>query len=256
MQSRRAYHKLHSIFTRTSQLFRARVLKLLCYRIIGNIPWLGLAYRRRFLTRRGRIRNGRIDLCIEGFPRSANSFFTHWFLLLNPDARTAHHTHDVECVRLALDDGIPTVILIRNPLDAATSWAIMTESKEPESCLKSWINFYRWILSQPSSKYVLIDFSEATCPTSKTIAKINSACGTDFSSSGKEDDVLYKMTRERIKNHAKENWESADQARNIPMPNEERDQIKHRYKEKLKNASVLKEAEELYDALILDLEGV
>jgi len=249
-----AYHRLHTLFTRVSQALRVRALKLLCYRIIGDIPWVGRIYRSRFLISRGRIHNRRLDLCIEGFPRSANSFFTHWFLLLNPDAQVAHHSHDIECVRLALDDRIPTIILIRNPLDAATSWAVMTDSKEPVSCLESWIIFYRWILKQPPSKYVLIAFSEATRPTSKTIAKINSACGTHFLSSDKEDDVLYKMTRERIKNHAKQNWEAGDHARNIPMPNKERDQIKHRYREKIKNAPALKEAEDLYNSLILGSE--
>ena len=250
MQKHGAYHQLHTLYRKISKALGIRAFKLFCYDVIGSIPWVGKTYRRRFLAKRGRISGKQLDLCIEGFPRSANSFFTHWFQLLNPEVKVAHHAHDIECVRLAFDDVVPTVILIRKPLDAATSWAIMTNSEKPASCLDSWIKFYHWLSLQPTSKYILVYFSEAICPTAKTISKINAAFDTKFKHSNEDADLLYKKVRERISNHASRNWEGEHQMRNIPMPDSERDEIKDIYREKLKLAPCLAEAEALYDMLI------
>lgn len=61
------------------------------------------------------------DICIEGFPRSGNSFFFKLFKKANPEATIAHHIHSpIQLIR-AVNLGIPAVALVRKPKDAIAS---------------------------------------------------------------------------------------------------------------------------------------
>lgn len=59
------------------------------------------------------------DICIEGFPRSANSFASMAIEKTNNNRlKVATHTHSPAQVKQAVKLGIPTMVLIRNPIDA------------------------------------------------------------------------------------------------------------------------------------------
>ena len=60
------------------------------------------------------VRKGVTDICIDGYPRSANSFTVRMFRKANPEAVIAHHTHSVANIKKAIECGIPVVVLIRN----------------------------------------------------------------------------------------------------------------------------------------------
>ena len=71
------------------------------------------------------------DLCVEGFPRSANSFTVSAIQSAQPQSLSvAHHTHVPANAIRATRLRIPTLILIRNPGDAIISWtALRYQSK-------------------------------------------------------------------------------------------------------------------------------
>jgi len=62
------------------------------------------------------------DVCIEGFPRSANSFTVGAFRHAQPEpVQVAHHTHVPANAMRACAWRIPTVALVRSPYDAIVS---------------------------------------------------------------------------------------------------------------------------------------
>ena len=81
-----------------------------------------------------------MDLCVEGYPRSANTFTVDMIKGSNPRLVIAHHTHDVDNIRLALLFRIPTLVVIRNPLDAVTSHSVYFDAQSVGQGVVEWIN--------------------------------------------------------------------------------------------------------------------
>jgi hypothetical protein len=89
---------------------------------IGRHPWL---YRAVFRNRSGfedLLVDENTDICIEGFPRSANSFAVAAFRHAQDEpVGIAHHNHVPASVLTAVQNGLPTVVLIRDPVEAVIS---------------------------------------------------------------------------------------------------------------------------------------
>lgn len=115
------------------------------------------------------------DICIEGFPRSGNSFFVAVLQQWNPKITIAHHTHLASNAKFYANRDKPTVILIRQPAEAIAS-AIAWDGKDalivPAVGLISYLGFYR-SLKKFRGKILLLDFYEAVNQPDKCIEKIN-----------------------------------------------------------------------------------
>lgn len=84
-----------------------------------------------------------VNIVIEGYPRSANTFAVVAFQYEgNQNLRIAHHTHVPATVLDGCSRGVPAIVLIRKPVDAVVSAAIYT-GRSPKQLLKEWIWFYR-----------------------------------------------------------------------------------------------------------------
>jgi len=88
------------------------MLKNIRYRfreLLGNNKYL---YKLLYLKKKFRHRIISIDkdLCIEGFPRSANSFFVNIFCHFNPHKKIAHHIHVPVQVLKSVEYNIPCIV--------------------------------------------------------------------------------------------------------------------------------------------------
>ncbi len=110
------------------------------------------------------------DLVIEGFPRSANSFFEAAVRMRHQNPlKLSHHTHARSNIDRAIQLSVPCVVLLRNPIDAVISY--MEESEKlssPNVLLREYIIFYQNI-SQYKEKVKLITFETATKDTEHAI---------------------------------------------------------------------------------------
>ena len=111
------------------------------------LRWIYLPWKRRRMMRRHPVdhicQKGVTRICIEGYPRSANTFAGRLFHLANP-VPIAHHTHLINNVKLALGYGIPVLILIRDPADAIASACIYR--KQGVDSEVSWrLSFYQCV---------------------------------------------------------------------------------------------------------------
>lgn len=132
------------------------------------------------------------DICIEGFPRSANSFavgaFEH---AQDEELSIAHHNHLPAPILNAVRRGLPTVVLIRDPVDAVISLRGLQlqigaiEGKEMPmhvlytDRLWAWRSFYEtvWPLRE---QVVIAPFKAVIEDFGRVIAAVNARFETDF----------------------------------------------------------------------------
>jgi hypothetical protein len=146
------------------------------------------------------------DICIEGFPRSANSFAVGAFEYAQTEPVTiAHHTHVPANAMRACEWGIPTVVLVRSPYDAIVSVvALKKESQlveegvsEPAQLVSfrdwvhTWCTFYQTLNTfRNQACLVVAPFNLVIQDMGRVIKQVNSCFGTDFR--------LFEHTQENV----------------------------------------------------------
>lgn len=120
------------------------------------------------------------QLVIEGFPRSANTFAEVAFRLAQPDAvRTADHLHVSGQLARAVEYGIPSCVLVREPADAVRSLVIKYPHIRPVDALRSYRRFYEQSLRY-TEHMVVATFDQVTCDFGAVTARINRRFGSNF----------------------------------------------------------------------------
>ena len=121
---------------------------------------------------------GVTGICIEGYPRSGNTFAALMFHKAN-DAHIAHHTHCTGQIARALRYGIPVAVLIRKPVDAITSSVFALGRGDIDSEIYRYLVFYRWVESRIDS-VVLARFETVISDFNRVIRQVNEKYDTAF----------------------------------------------------------------------------
>jgi hypothetical protein len=117
---------------------------------------------------------------VEGFPRSANTFAVIAFAMSQTEkVKVSHHMHAPANVMVAAERNLPTLVLIRRPLDAITSWAVKYPYKSITQACKYYIRYYKTIAPY-HDKYLLSTFEEVTSDFGAVMADVNRKFGTHF----------------------------------------------------------------------------
>jgi len=100
------------------------------------------------------------DLCIDGFPRSANSFAVNLIKYVYSSLNIIHHAHAPAVIKKALKDNIPTFVLIRNPIDAIASEYIRAQHREKRTyyvpnLIKRYYQYYQVANENIGDLYVI-----------------------------------------------------------------------------------------------------
>jgi len=159
---------------------------------LGRHPRL---YRWVFQNRDGysnRMVTDATDLCIEGFPRSANSFAVGAFeQAQSQPVQIAHHNHVPAPLLDACRRGLPTMVLIRDPVEAVISnrglqLQIGAVEDKPmpmhvsfETQLKAWHSFYDTVWPK-RDQVVIAPFETVTDDFGPIIDQVNTRFGTEF----------------------------------------------------------------------------
>lgn len=173
------------------------------------------------------------QLTIDGFPRSANTYSFVAFSILNNNINVAHHSHANSQIIFSVKEGIPTLLLIRNPIDAVISYYIYLDKEiSLRILLKSWYDFYKPLVAL-KEKMVIGNFNDCINDFGKIINNINSFYGTEFSNKDfsqrlNEDifNVISLSHKRRLKGIKKNR---------ISIPNNDRDKLKNSLKIKIIN---------------------
>jgi hypothetical protein len=192
-------------------------------------PWLVRAQRRR----RNNLRAARgIDIVIDGFPRSANTFSARSFEFANPAARASHHMHTPANILLGVRYGIPAVVLIRKPEDAVPSEVIREPRKSVRRALLEWNSFYARVLPL-LDQVVVADFATVTTDYSVVIDEVNRRFGTSFvpyRNSAEADEQVFAAIDARARSRGKSGSRLESQ---VPRPSTTRAEQKPRLQAEL-----------------------
>jgi hypothetical protein len=121
------------------------------------------------------------QLVIEGFPRSGNTFAVVAFeQAQRRSVRIAHHLHMPAQVMRAARWRIPTLVLIRNPADAALSLVIREPWISIRQAMKHYVSFYEKVAGYRSA-FVVGSFEEVIQDYGAVLERVNTRFGTRFS---------------------------------------------------------------------------
>lgn len=157
----------------------------LCHRVL-----------RLFLPRYRRLGVGPdTQMVLEGYPRCANSFAIVAFeSAQSVPVHAAHHLHSVAQVKLGVGRGLPTLVLIREPLDAALSLTIRKELPSVVWALEEYLDFYRGV-ELLLDCVAIADFTEVTTDMGAVTRRLNERFGThfaEFDHTGANVEAVYK----------------------------------------------------------------
>ncbi|MCG8528299.1 MAG: hypothetical protein MI748_18100 [Opitutales bacterium] len=131
------------------------------------------------------------DITIEGYQRSANSYFLDAFQVLqNRKLKIATHVHAPSQIQVSVRLGVPTVVMIRHPLDATKSLKALECQCNPNKMeqlleiplhryLKNYTLFYQNI-APIKNRFVIAHFKEVVETIQPTIDRTNAMFGTEF----------------------------------------------------------------------------
>ncbi len=146
---------------------------------LGQHPSLYYAlFARRFPFNHMRV-TPNTQVCIEGFPRSANSYAVVAFNLANPQISIAHHLHVPAQILEAVQQNIPTVLVIRHPRECVASFMVFQRSERPAPYLKAYIRFHQALLPV-MERVVVADFNQVVTNINVVIEALNSKFNTRF----------------------------------------------------------------------------
>jgi hypothetical protein len=197
----------------------------------------------------------RTELVIEGFPRSGNTFAV--FAVKHAEGRPidiASHVHHPAQVMLGVRKGLPTLVVIREPVGALASYLIAGAHGRPEAVLREYIRYHRTLLPYRDG-FVVGRFEEVTKDLNVVIDRINARFGSSFrpfdQSPENVDAVFAAIEEHHLRTHPRQHAASV-----VPRPKGERDETNRRHVEALTSdalAPLLAEAREYHRIFTADL---
>lgn len=175
------------------------------------------------------------QLVIEGFGRAGSTFAQYAFQNAQPQpVKIAHHTHAAAQVITAVHWRIPTIVIVRDPWNAALSHMVRHQVSA-DAGLRAWIRFHRRILPY-RDRIVQTSFEAMTKDFGAVIRRVNAKFGTAFG--------VWNHTREnearvfeqiRIRNLRLGTAPTPDRLRDLAIPTPERESLKNDLAQKLRD---------------------
>lgn len=117
--------------------------------------------------------NPKHNICIEGYPRSANTFAV---LLVEQctvnDLQIAHHMHTPSQLIFAQKRNIPSVLVIRNPIDAVISNVLREKGMSLATALNWYIDFHKRIIDF-KGKLIIWPFEKIVSEPTECLSQIS-----------------------------------------------------------------------------------
>jgi hypothetical protein len=149
-------------------------------RMISPYPGLFLSLMRRRPGHDGHVLDPSTEIMIEGAPRSGNTFavaaFEH---AQGRPVSIARHLHGAGHVLAAIEQGVPILVVCRDPRDSITSQVIRHPETTLPQAIRQWVTFHEPLLEH-LDEFVVGSFEEVTTDFGAVIARINARFGTVF----------------------------------------------------------------------------
>ncbi|MGH2786468.1 MAG: hypothetical protein ACRDJV_00985 [Actinomycetota bacterium] len=165
-----------------------------------------------------------VEIVIEGFPRSANTFAVAAFRMAQDRfVHIAHHRHVSAQVIGGVHMKIPVLVLIRDPREVVLSLVVREPAISLDLALRNYIRFYRPIL-ELRNHFVCADFNQVTTNFGSVVRGVNDRFGTTFGVFEHTPENVRECFAEIEANHRRRG-EGTD-IRKLTIPSSERMQLK------------------------------
>jgi hypothetical protein len=189
---------------------------------------------------------------ISGYPRCGNTFARTAFLAANPNAKVQSHRHIPTFVLESIRRGVPGLILLRSPLDAAVSWAIH-ENQTLEEAIAYWNDYYE-VLMPVRSQLFVARFEDVTTNFGGVINHFNAKWGTSFTPFDHTPENAALCFRVTEAEHRQPSGEI--QEMRVCRPSAERRSVKDAHLSQLNQSGFLRDelarAREMYESFLHD----
>ena len=188
------------------------------------------------------------DLVIEGFPRSGNTFTTFAIEDASGHELTiASHVHQPCQIKLALARGLPTVLVVRDPVSALASYLVYDDRFSASTVIGEYCSYHRELVPY-AERLLICEFDEITSHISSVIARINLKFSMQIPAFD-EDPSNVERVLAQIERRHKLVHPGLDPVQSAASPQTDRRKITEQMREALlhpRNAAQLADAQELF----------
>jgi hypothetical protein len=149
-------------------------------RPLARLPYVWDAAMLARPSKRSTLARPDTAIVIDGFLRSGNTFSVAAFAVANgAELHVGRHLHGAPHVLRAARLGLPTVVLIRQPAGAVSSYLVRRPTLTPEDALVEYLDFYRtaW---RARDHFVVGLFDTVVKDFGSVIRRVNERYGTSF----------------------------------------------------------------------------
>jgi hypothetical protein len=126
------------------------------------------------------------ELVVEGFPRSGNSLAVAAIAAAQPTPlRIAHHTHAPANVLRGLRLGLPTLVVVRDPDEAAVELVLAKPFLSLRQALRGYVRFHEPLLERREG-FVVATYEDVHADPAGVVRRLNARFGTRFAEPGED----------------------------------------------------------------------
>lgn len=184
------------------------------------------------------------DLCLEAYPSSANSFSFVLIRNLNGSLNIAHHTHAIASLKVALRRKIPTIIIIRNPLDAVSS-RLSRFDVDVTTSLLEYLWFYRFVYRHRED-LTIYTFEAFTKDTTNTVKSLPHAAKFGWP----KEDAYIEQIKDESYQFLNGHYRGDDGGKTEKLYEPERKRSKEELRDLVKNHRYFATAQALYEQIL------
>lgn len=185
---------------------------------------------------------------ITGIGRSGITFAGWLFRELFPDQPFASHFHTIASLKTARKKGIPTVVLIRNPLDCAASAVVKNisagrgnEDTNIDRAINDYIDYYSYV-EKNRDDFTVVGFKTVTQSPDRFIGVL-----ADLKIVEEYPKQAVLSAAERVLNRLRDTDKRPPEQRMVP--NARKENTKDAIKQKISRHPALAEATKLFESL-------
>ena len=131
------------------------------------------------------------DVVIDGFPRSANTYATHAFIMAQPrEIKIGNHCHAAAQFFLSKKYGVPAMLVIREPVGAVSSLMVFRGQSDPTEAIAQYIAFHQ-PLKRIRGSFLVAPFDLVISDLGECVRQLNAKFKTNFSSKMPENEVVF-----------------------------------------------------------------
>ena len=201
-------------------------------------------------TKRQTLAGRGTGIVIEGFLRSGNTWSVAAFQIANGfDPHVGHHLHGGAHVRRAVRLGLPTVVLVREPADAVSSYLIRRPTLTPDDALLEYLDFHRTAWPCRDG-FVVAPFERVVSDFGAVTDEVNERFGTSFARFG-GDPASREAALELVEEMNRRECDGEVVETHVGRPSADRERRKaevRRLMERPRTQALLGRAEEMFAA--------